>query len=157
MAVGRLLVVACFITVIFGVAARAQEAPRLERLLGISTHQKSLPPPTPPQGLEDHVTNGKLVLSLDDTIRLALGNNTDMRLERAQIDFAHNNLHRAKTAFDPLVTSSFSDNRAKSPTITQIQGPPVLDTLSQTTTLGVAKTFQTATNFQSPFNASKSS
>src|SRR6266576_1995384 len=135
MTVVRLLVVACFIAGIFGVAARAQEAPRLERLLGISTHQKPLPPPTPPQGLEDHVTNGKLVLSLNDTIRLALANNTDIRLDRSQIDFAQNNLHRAKAPFDPLVTSSFSDNRAKSPTITQIQGAPVLDTLSQTTTL----------------------
>src|SRR5256885_2785709 len=85
MKVVRLLVVACFIAVIFGVAARAQEAPRLERLLGISTHQKPLPPPTPPQGLEDHVTNGKLVLSLNDTIRLALANNTDIRLDRSQI------------------------------------------------------------------------
>src|SRR5438876_4738726 len=151
----RLLVVGVLISMIFGVAARAQEAPRLERLLGISTHQKSLPPPTPPQGLEDHVTNGKLVLSLNDTIRLALANNTDIRLDRSQIDFAQNNLHRAKAAFDPLVTSSFSDNRAKSPTITQIQGAPVLDTLSQTTTLGFAKTFETGTNFQSSFSASK--
>ena len=155
MKVVRLLVVACFIAGIFGVAARAQEAPRLERLLGISTHQKPLPPPTPPQGLEDHVTNGKLVLSLNDTIRLALANNTDIRLDRSQIDFAQNNLHRAKAAFDPLVTSSFSDNRAKSPTITQIQGAPVLDTLSQTTTLGFTKTFETGTNFQSSFSASK--
>src|SRR5438309_1079763 len=151
----RLLVVGFLISMIFGVAARAQQAPRLERLLGISTHQKPLPPPTPPQGLEDHVTNGKLVLSLDDTIRLALGNNTDIRLDRAQIDFAQNNLHRAKTAFDPLVTSSFSDNRAKSPTITQIQGAPVLETLSQTTTLGFTNTIETRTNFQSSFSASK--
>src|SRR5438445_11961914 len=151
----RLLVVGFLISMIFGVAARAQQAPRLERLLGISTHQKPLPPPTPSQGLEDHVTTGKLILSLDDTIRLALGNNTELRLDRSQIALAQNNLHRAKTAFDPLVTSSFSDNRAKSPTITQIQGAPVLDTLSQTTTLGFAKTFQTGTNFQSSFSASK--
>src|SRR6266566_5946412 len=155
MKVVRLLVVGCFIAAIFGVAARAQEALRLERLLGISTHQKPLPPPTPPQGLEDHVTNGKLVLSLNDTIRLALANNTDIRLDRSQIDFAQNNLHRAKAAFDPLVTSSFSDNRAKSPTITQIQGAPLLDTLSQTTTLGFTKAFETGTNFQSSFSASK--
>src|SRR5437773_6794506 len=155
MKVVRLLVVGCFIAAIFGVASRAQEAPRLERLLGISTHQKPLPPPAPPQGLEDHVTNGKLVLSLDDTIRLALGNNTDIRLDRAQIDFAQNSLHRAKTAFDPLVTSSFSDNRAKSPTITQTQGAPILETLSQTTAFGFAKTFQSGTNFQSSFSASK--
>jgi len=151
---GLLVVAVCF-AVIFGVAARAQEAPRLERLLGISTRQKPVPPPTLPQGLQDHIANGKLVLSLDDTIRLALSNNTDIRLDRSQIDFAENNLYRARAAFDPLVTSSFSDNRAKSPTITQIQGAPVLDTLSQATTLGYTKTFQTGTNFQSSFSASK--
>src|SRR5207237_2104750 len=148
-------VVAVLFAVITGVAARAQEVPRLERLLGISTHQKPVPPPTPPQGLQDHVANGKLVLSLDDTIRLALSNNTDIRLDRSQIDFAENNLYRARAAFDPLVTSSFSDNRAKSPTITQIQGAPVLDTLSQATTLGYTKTFETGTKFQSSFSASK--
>src|SRR5437588_4691087 len=151
---GLLVVAVCF-AVIFGVAARAQDAPRLERLLGISTRQKPVPPPTLPQGLQDHIGNGKLVLSLDDTIRLALSNNTDVRLDRSQIDFAENNLYRARAAFDPLVTSSFSDNRAKSPTITQIQGAPVLDTLSQATTLGYTKTFQTGTNFQSSFSASK--
>src|SRR5438876_1837767 len=134
---------------------RAQNAPRLERWFGIGAHHRPAAPLAPLQGLQEHAVSGKLVLSLDDTIRLALGNNTDIRLDRSQIDFAQNNLHRAKAAFDPLVTSSFSDNRAKSPTITQIQGAPVLDTLSQTTTLGFAKTFETGTNFQSSFNASK--
>ena len=151
----RLLVVAVFLAVIFGVAARAQDAPRLERLLGISTHQKPAPPPTPPQGLQDHAANGKLVLSLDDTIRLALANNTDIRLDRSQIEFAQNNLHRVHGPFDPLATSSFADNRTKSPTITQIQGAPILNTLSQTTAFGYAETFQTGTNFQSSFSANK--
>src|SRR5439155_3679311 len=155
MTVMRLLVVAVLFAVITGVAARAQEVPRLERLLGISTHQKPVPPPTPPQGLQDHVANGKLVLSLDDTIRLALSNNTDIRLDRSQIEFAQNNLHRAHGPFDPLVTSSFSDNRTKSPTITQIQGAPVLDTLAQTTAFGYSQTFQTGTNFQTAFSANK--
>src|SRR5712692_8928393 len=148
MRVVRLLVVAVFFAVILGVPALAQDATRLETLLGISSgRQKPAAPLLGPQGLQDHAANGKLVLSLNDTIRLALANNTDIRLDRSQIDFAQNNLHRSKTAFDPLVTSSFSDNRAKSPTITQIQGAPVLDTLSQTTTLGYAQTFQTGTNF----------
>ncbi len=155
MRVVRLLVVTVFFAAIPGVPARAQEAPRLERLLGIGTRQKPAPLLAPPQGLQDHIANGKLVLSLDDTIRLALSNNTDIRLDRSQIEFAQNNLHRAHGSFDPLVTSSFADNRTKSPTITQTQGAPILETLSQTTAFGFAKTFQTGTNFQSSFSASK--
>src|SRR5229473_8507755 len=155
MRVVRLLVVTVFFAAIPRVPAQAQEAPRLERLLGIGTRQKPAPPLTQPQGLQDHVANGKLVLSLDDTIRLALSNNTDIRLDRSQIEFAQNNLHRVHGPFDPLVTSSFADNRAKSPTITQIQGAPILDTLVQTTTFGYAQAFQTGTHFQTSFNTNK--
>src|SRR6266480_704994 len=133
MRVVRLLVVTVFFAAIPGVPARAQEAPRLERLLGIGTRQKPASLLAPPQGLQDHIANGKLVLSLDDTIRLALSNNTDIRLDRSQIEFAQNNLHRAHGPFDPLVTSSFADNRTKSPTITQTQGAPILETLFETT------------------------
>src|SRR6266567_1867764 len=136
-------------------SALAQEPPRLERLLGISGRQKLAGPLPSPQGLQDHVANGKLVLSLGDSIRLALSNNTDVRLDHSQIEFAQNNLHRAHGPFDPSVTSSFADNRTKSPAITQIQGAPVLDTLVQTTTLGYSQTFQTGTNFQTTFSANK--
>jgi outer membrane protein len=136
-------------------SARAQDAPRFERLLGISGHQKPPAPLPRPQGLEDHVANGKLVLSLNDGIRLALANNTDIRIDHSQIEFAQNNLRRTHGPFDPLVTSSFADNRTKSPAITQTQGAAVLDTLSQTTTFGYAQTFQTGTNFQTSFNAGK--
>ena len=138
-----------------GWPARAQDSTRVERLLGVGVHQRPAAPLPASQGLQDHVANGKLVLSLDDSIRLALSNNTDIRLDRSQIEYAQNNLHRSFGPFDPLVTSSFADNRAKSPTITQIQGAPVLDTLSQTTTLGFAQTFQTGTNFQTTFIANK--
>jgi outer membrane protein len=136
-------------------AVRAQEAPRLERLLGIGSHQKPAAPLPVPQGLQDHVANGKLVLTLDDSIRLALSNNTDVRLDRSQIEFAENNLHRTHGPFDPQLTSSFADSRTKSPTITQIQGAPILDTLVQTTTFGYAQAFQTGTNFQTSFNTNK--
>ena len=137
------------------VAVRAQDAPRMERLLGIGSRQKPAAPLPVPEGFQDHVANGKLVLTLDDSIRAALSNNTDIRLDRSQIEFAQNNLHRTHGPFDPLVTSSFADSRAKSPTITQIQGAPILDTLVQTTTFGYAQAFQTGTNFQTSFNTNK--
>src|SRR5439155_20764776 len=127
-------------------SAQAQDASRFERLLGIGTHQRPAAPLPGPQDLKDHVAGGKLVLTLDDSIRLALSNNTDVRLDRSQIEFAQNNLHRVHGPFDPLVTSSFADNRTKSPTITQTQGALILNTLSQATAFGYAETFQTGTN-----------
>src|SRR6266851_2550092 len=135
--------------------ARAQESTRVEQLLGVSGHQKPPAPLPVPTGLQDHVANGKLVLSLDDGIRSVLANNTDIRLDHSQIEFAQNNLRRTHGPFDPLVTSSFADNRTKSPAITQIQGAPVLDTLVQTTTLGYSQTLQTGTNFQTTFSTNK--
>src|ERR1700731_2995104 len=107
MRVVRLLVVTVFFAAVPGVPAQAQEAPRLERLLGIGTRQKPAPLLTDRQGLRDDVANGKPALSLDEHIRLALSNNTDIRRDRAQIDFAQNSLQRAHGPFDPLVTSSF--------------------------------------------------
>src|SRR3979490_1443151 len=136
MRMAGLCVAVVFSTVNMGVPTRAQDAPRLERLLGIGTRQKPVPPLTAPQGLADHAVNGKLVLTLDDTIRLALSNNTDIRLDHSPIEFAQNNLGRVRGPFDPLVTSSFADNRSKTPAITQTQGAAIPDTLSQTTTFG---------------------
>jgi len=155
MRVLRIFLVLISSTLALNLSARAQDSSRMERFLGVSGHQKPPAPLPVPQGLQDHVANGKLVLSLNDCIRLALSNNTDIRLDHSQIEFAQNNLHRSHGRFDPLVTSSFSDNRAKSPAITQVQGAAILDTLSQTTILGYAQTFQTGTNFQTSFNASK--
>ncbi len=155
MRVLRIFLVLISSTLALNLSARAQDSSRMERFLGVSGHQKPPAPLPVPQGLQDHVADGKLVLSLNDCIRLALSNNTDIRLDHSQIEFAQNNLHRSHGRFDPLVTSSFSDNRAKSPAITQVQGAAILDTLSQTTILGYAQTFQTGTNFQTSFNASK--
>jgi outer membrane protein len=135
--------------------SRAQNSVRLERFFGISAKQKPPSPLPAPQGLSDHVVDGKLVLTLGDSIRLALSNNTDIRLDHSQIEFAQDNLRRVRGPFDPVATSSFVDNRAKSPTITQIQGAPVLETLTQTTTFGYSQLFQTGTSFQTSFAANK--
>src|SRR5690348_15721420 len=155
MRVVHLFVAVVFFALISDVSTRAQNAPRLERWLGVGTRQKPSPPLAPPQGLQDHVSNGRLVLSLDDTIRLALANNTDIRLDHSQIDFAQNNLGRAHSPFDPVATSGFADTRAKSLTTSTLQGASILSNLTQTTQLGYRETFLTGTSFQAAFNASK--
>src|SRR5437899_10362453 len=138
-------------------SSNAQDKPQLEAALRSSPRQKAAAPLPQPQGLQDHVAGGKLVLALDDSIRLALSNNTDIRLDHSQIDFAQNNLGRAHSPFDPLATSSFADTRAKSLTTSTLQGASILRDLTQTTQLGYKETFLTGTNFQTAFNATKSS
>src|SRR4029077_9737644 len=145
-----LLAVSCVLTL-------AQKASPLETVLGISGRQKPAPPLLPPNDFQDHVVNGKLVLSLDDSIRLALSNNTNIHLDHYQIETAENNLRRVYTPFDPLLTSSFNDQRSKSPTSTQLQGASILNDLTQQTQIGYSQTFQTGTNFQGLFIADKSS
>src|SRR3984957_17740539 len=157
MRVGRSFVVAMLFLALCGVSSWAQNASTLERVLGIGGRQKPAAPLLAPQDFEDHVVNGKLVLSLDDSIRLALSNNTDIHLDHYQIETAENNLRRVYAPFDPLLTSSFSDQRAKSPTSTQLQGASILNDLTQQTQIGYSQTFQTGTNFQGSFLADKSS
>src|SRR5260370_12019319 len=107
MRVVRLLVVAVLFAVILGVPTLAQDATRLETLLGISGRQKPAAPLLGPQDLQDHTATGKLVLSLDDTIRLALSNNTDIGIDRSHIEFPHTNLHRHHGPFNSLVPPTF--------------------------------------------------
>jgi outer membrane protein TolC len=145
-----LLAVSCVLTL-------AQKASPLETVLGISGRQKPAPPLLPPNDFQDHVVNGKLVLSLDDSVRLALANNTNIHIDHYQIETAENNLQRVYAPFDPLLTSSFSDQRAKSPTSTQLQGASVLNSLTQETQIGYSQTFQTGTSFQGSFIANKNS
>lgn len=155
MRVVQLLICAGLSLLLLAGSVRSQEVSRKERLLGIPARQMPAAPLSAPSGLQDHVVNGKLVLTLDDTIRLALSNSTDIHINRAQIDFAQNNLHRAHQPFDPTATASFSDGRSQTPTTTQIQGAAVSSTLTQTTAFGYSQTFQTGTNFQTTFNANK--
>jgi outer membrane protein len=133
----------------------AQSTSPLKTSLGFTGRQK-LPAPLPaPEGLQDHVANGKLVLALDDSIRLALANNTDIHIDRSQIDFALDNLGRSHSPFDPVATSSFSDTRAKSLPISSLQGAPLVSTLTQTTQTAYQELFPTGTNFQTSFSSSK--
>ena len=135
--------------------ALAQESLRLERVLGVPVRQPPAPPLPPAEGLADHIVDGKLTLSLEDAIRLALANSTDIRLDHTQIDFAKDGLHRTYARFDPLFTSSFNDQRAQAPASTQLQGAPVLNTLTQTTQMNYAQTLESGTNFQTSFSAEK--
>ncbi|HKV26767.1 MAG TPA: TolC family protein [Candidatus Acidoferrales bacterium] len=107
------------------------------------------------QSFQEYIANGKIKLSLDDAIRLALANNTDIALDQEQIGAAKNVIESARGPFDPLLVSSFNALRSKSPTFSQLSGAPTLSSLSQNAQLGVSQTLLTGTNYQVALNANK--
>ncbi len=153
----RLFPFLCLLSFAFlGVApSRAQSTSPLKTSLGFNGRQKTAVPLLAPQGFGDHVANGKLVLTLDDSIRLALANNTDIHIDRSQIDFALDNLGRSHSPFDPVAASSFADTRTKSLPFSSLQGAPIVSSLTQTTQMAYQQVLPTGTNFQASFNASK--
>lgn len=131
---------------------RAPAAPRS----GAASRQNAANLP-PLEGYEDHVKEGKLVLSLDDTIRLALGNNTDVSIDRAPVSIARNNIGRQRQRFDPTFSASFNNQRITSQAFQELAGASILKSLSQTVDLNYTQTFETGTVFQTDFQANKSS
>jgi outer membrane protein len=110
------------------------------------------------QDLGDYVVDGKLTLSLDNAIRLALENNTQIQINELQVEYAKYSLLGKYQPFDPLTTTSFYAQRAVSTVYTQLQGAAsILSALSQQTQFTYAQTFQTGTNIQAFFNADRGS
>jgi outer membrane protein len=150
-----IFVLAPFLALLHVAASRAQSSSPLGTTLGFNAWPHRAPQLPAAEGLRDHVANGKLVLSVDDSIRLALVNNTDIRVDRSQIDFALHNLERSHSPFDPVATSSFNDIRTKSLPTSTLQGAPLVNNLSQTTLMGYQQLFPTGTTFQTTFIANK--
>lgn len=131
----------------------APAAPPMTEKLARQKLQNALPIP---QGFKDFVKDGKLQLSLADSIQLAMENNTDIQLDKTQIDTASYAIGFAHAPFDPLLNSSFSTQRSNSTTL-QSQGLPVPSQLFQTYQLGFGQTFETGTNVQVSVLANKAS
>ncbi|HTU36021.1 MAG TPA: TolC family protein [Candidatus Acidoferrum sp.] len=149
----------CFLlAVALGSTVRAQIAPhdphafQFEQL----AHRKQVP--REPAGFIEHVAEGKLTLSLDDAIHLALENNTDIRVDEQQVQTAKDSLERALAPFDTNVLASFDSQRERQNAYTELLGgPPTLDSLNQTTQVGVTQMLETGTTFQATFNSFKTS
>ena len=148
-------VLAAFLALLDVAPSHAQSGSPLKNTVGFGAWPQPAPQLPGPEGLLDHVANGKVVLSLDDSIRLALANNTDIRIDRSQIDFAANSLGRSHSPFDPVATSSFSDTRTKALPTSTLQGAPLVSNLQQITLMGYQQLFPTGTDFQTSFNANK--
>jgi outer membrane protein len=120
------------------------------------THQA--PPPAQvrgPEGLRDYVAGGKLRLTLHEAVRLALLNNTDVRVDQLQIENAKYGVLGAYAPFDPLFQTNFNSLRSSSSATNQLQGASTVTTLSQQSTSTYSQTFQTGTNINIQFSGGK--
>jgi len=101
----------------------------------------------PPMHLDDFVFDGKLRLGLEDAVALALLNNTDIRVNRAQYDLSQFAIERAHQPFDPLIVSSFAPTRSVSPSASSLSGASTLSTLNQTSSFGFSQQLETGTTY----------
>ncbi|HEX7288714.1 MAG TPA: TolC family protein [Candidatus Angelobacter sp.] len=108
-----------------------------------------------PGGLEDHVVSGKLRLTLDDAVALALINNSDVNASRAQSELANFSVQRAHAPFDTVFTSSFAPTRSNSPSTSTLSGAATLSTLNQSSQAQVSQQFQTGTNLSVGLNSTR--
>lgn len=110
----------------------------------------------PPENLRDFVQEGKLRLSLVDTIKLTLKNNTEIKINSLSVEAARTGIPRAYRPFDPVLTASFDVSRATSPpTSSTLESTAIVSTLSQPARFGYTQTFFTGTQFNVDFSASK--
>lgn len=134
-------------------AVRAQTLPRttfIEQVPAQST--RALPPP---HGFQQFIKSGKLQLSLNDAIFLALANNTAIQVAQTQIDTAKTVIDAARAPFDPTINALFNTSRSSESSFSQAAIAPTETGLQQEYQLGVSQTFETGTNFLVSVNADK--
>jgi len=111
----------------------------------------------PPTHLQDYVQDGKLVLSLKNYLDLVAQNNTDISIQKVNVEFSRDQVTRAFSIFDPFATASFSATRTQSPSGTALAGANTLNTLVQPLNLQVQQTVATGGQYTVGFSAAKTS
>lgn len=139
--------------------AQAQSSGNLHSALSNDVRSGKLPPP---QHLKDYVSDGKLNLTLQDAILLALENNSNIRIEETSIQNQKMTLLNAFAPFDPLLQASLNVNRYSYPGYSQLQGvgqssAATLNSLSQTGLISYTQTFSTGTNIVGSVSSNKNS
>jgi outer membrane protein len=108
-----------------------------------------------PSHMEEYVVNGKLRLSIEDALLLALLNNSDVNVDRAQFDIARFAVQRAHSPFDPVLTAGFAPTRSVFPSTSSLIGASTLSTLNQNSTVGFSQLFETGTALGVGFNTTR--
>ena len=109
-----------------------------------------------PEHLRSYVVDGKLRLSLRDAVVLTLENNSSVRVQETQVEFARVGVLAAHAPFDPILTSSYNVTSLKSPPFTTLQGTGGTTTVqntSQFAQFNISQTLDTGTNVQAAFSS----
>ena len=109
------------------------------------------------EGVEAQIIGGKLVLHVDDFIRLLLKNSTDIRLTQLDYYTATDAVQAAKAPFDPSLLLSFAATRSNQPQSSVIGGANTLSSLTQTSQAGYQQVLGAGPTFTSSFNAVRTS
>lgn len=110
-----------------------------------------------PEHLRDFVVDGKLRLSLDQAIQLALTNNTNIRIDELTYHDAWYSVLAAHSPFDPIFSANASAIRSTTPEPSQLGGATVLSSLGQTVGLNLSQFLATGTTVNVGTSTSRSS
>ena len=138
---------------------QAQSPESYRKLLTPQVHSDKL---AGPQHLADYVKDGKLSLSLEAAVRLAIENNSNIRIEETQVEARKFSLLGAYSPFDPTVQTIANVNRYSTPSSSELQGvgqsgSSALNSLTQIGQINYSQTFKTGTNIVGTVSSTKSS
>jgi len=113
-----------------------------------------------PAKLKDFVADGKLELSLQHYLELAMANNTDIQLQLISLEIPRNNILATYGAWDPTARASFSTTRTTSLPTSALDArntTGLTKSLSQPYSLAYSQTLDTGTTYQVQFSGAKTS
>ncbi len=153
------IAISCLLMLVSILPAGAQSPESYSALLTQRVKSSAL---SPPAHVQDYVIDGKLHLRLQDAVRLALENNSNIRIQETQVEAQKFSLLGAYKPFDPLIQSVGNVNRISYSGYTQLQGvgdtsSAALNTLSQTVQLSYTQTFITGTNISAGLSSNRTS
>ncbi len=108
-----------------------------------------------PLRLNDFVVTGKLELSLKSYLELVLANNTDIEIQRLNIEFPKNQITRSYSIFDPALFGQFNATRSNTQASDILAGANTVSSLNQPWQFGYQQVLPTGTQFNVGFNGAK--
>jgi hypothetical protein len=110
-----------------------------------------------PLRLSEFVQDGKLELSLKNYMELVLANNTDIEIQRLNVELPRNAITRAAGIFDPTLQTQFNAQRSNTPTTDVLAGAATLSQLNQPWSANYVQTLSTGTQIRTGFTGSRQS
>ena len=105
--------------------------------------------------LDALVRDGKLPLSVDDAIRLALENNVDINVERYNPYFTVWGIQGSKAVLNPSLQINSSLNRAVNPTQSALQGAPTTFNINNFYNIDFRKPFEFGMDLDVNYNVTR--